>query len=212
MPTVSTERTTVDLDAAVAAARAMIGVDGESALTMRRLADRLGLSPMAIYRHVADRDELIDLALDSALADCRPGMVDDLPWQDQLISYFRRFWLVMTLEPGLGAVAITRPMQGPNMGRITDDLLQICRRAGVADHAFVIIDSLLLTTLGAVAYDISRPTTARKGIATTDETVELDRRQDSYGERDPSEYFTAAMQTVMVGLETRMARGDLPRP
>lgn len=205
------ERTKVDIDAAVAAARAMISVDGESALTMRRLADRLGISPMAIYRHVTDRDALIDLALDAALADCIPELAPESRWQDQLIAYFTQFWRVMTLEPGLGAIAITRPMQGPNMGRITDDLMQICRRAGVDEFAFTIIDSLLLTALGAVAYDISRPSTARKGITTTDATPELERRQDSYGQRDPSDYFMASIRTVMVGLETRMARNDLPR-
>jgi TetR/AcrR family tetracycline transcriptional repressor len=70
----------------------------------------LGISPMAIYRHVADRDELIGLVMERALADCIPSPQPDSPWQQQLIAYFEAFWTVMTNEPGLGAIAITRPL------------------------------------------------------------------------------------------------------
>jgi hypothetical protein len=96
------------------------------------------------------------------------------------------------------------------MGRITDDLLRICRQANHVDVAFGVIDALLLYTLGAIAYDISRPTTARKGLATDSTTPDLTTRQDGYGQRDPGEYFRSGILTVMVGLEARMRRGDLP--
>jgi len=95
------------------AAPQMLSQDGESALTMRALARELGISPMAIYRYVADQDALIDLALDFALADCIPEIEPGSAWQNQLIAYFTQFWQVMTHEPGLGAIAVTRPMLGP---------------------------------------------------------------------------------------------------
>jgi AcrR family transcriptional regulator len=46
------------------AARAIVERDGIEALTMRRVARELGSSPMAIYRHVRDKDELLILLLD----------------------------------------------------------------------------------------------------------------------------------------------------
>lgn len=203
------DRTAVDLDAAIDAARQMMSIDGASGLSMRGLAESLGISPMAIYRHVADRDELIDLVMDRALEDVsRPQ--PDLRWQHQLMTYFESFWKQMTDEPGLGAIAITRPMQGPTMGYITNDLLRICREAGRSDEAFAIIDALLLFTLGAIAYDISRPTTARSDIATDSTTPDLETRQDRYGDRDPTTYFRDGIATVMVGIEARVNRGDLP--
>jgi AcrR family transcriptional regulator len=51
-------------DAVIAAADALVARDGVQALTMRRVADELGSSPMAIYRHVRDKDELLVLLLD----------------------------------------------------------------------------------------------------------------------------------------------------
>lgn len=51
----------------LAAARDLLAERGLAALTMRGLAARLGVAPNAIYSHVADKTELIDLVLDDVL-------------------------------------------------------------------------------------------------------------------------------------------------
>jgi AcrR family transcriptional regulator len=48
----------------VAAARSIVERDGIETLTMREVARELGSSPMATYRHVRDKDELLVLLLD----------------------------------------------------------------------------------------------------------------------------------------------------
>ncbi len=48
----------------VDAARRIVERDGPEALTMRRVGDELGSSPMSLYRHVRDKDELLVLLLD----------------------------------------------------------------------------------------------------------------------------------------------------
>jgi AcrR family transcriptional regulator len=53
----------------IAAARAIVDRDGIEALTMRHVARELGSSPMAIYRHVRDKDELLVLLLDQLAAE-----------------------------------------------------------------------------------------------------------------------------------------------
>jgi AcrR family transcriptional regulator len=55
--------------AVVAAARAIVDRDGIDALTMRQVAVELGSSPMAIYRHVHDKDQLLVLLLDQLAAE-----------------------------------------------------------------------------------------------------------------------------------------------
>ena len=54
-------------DAVLNAALALFDAEGVDAVTIRRVADALGVSPMALYRHVADKDELL-LALIDRLA------------------------------------------------------------------------------------------------------------------------------------------------
>lgn len=47
------------MPAIVEAAIELADEDGISALSMRRLADRLGVGAMSLYRHVADKDQLV---------------------------------------------------------------------------------------------------------------------------------------------------------
>lgn len=62
----------------MAAAEAVVARDGIDALTMRRVARELGSSPMALYRHVRDKDELLVLLLDRLAARMpRPILPDD---------------------------------------------------------------------------------------------------------------------------------------
>jgi AcrR family transcriptional regulator len=42
-----------------AAAMSLLEVDGPDAVTIRKVASKVGLSPMAIYRHYSDRDALL---------------------------------------------------------------------------------------------------------------------------------------------------------
>jgi AcrR family transcriptional regulator len=53
----------------LSAARTIIERDGIDRLTMRRLADELDSSAMAIYRHVRDKDQLLVLLLDQLAAE-----------------------------------------------------------------------------------------------------------------------------------------------
>lgn len=62
----------------VAAARELIAANGVESLTMRRLATELNATPMALYRHVRDREELLLLLLDDIAADMlRPELPED---------------------------------------------------------------------------------------------------------------------------------------
>ncbi|WP_273652162.1 TetR/AcrR family transcriptional regulator [Cellulomonas fimi] len=67
------------LDAAVDLA------DGEGldAVSMRRLAQDLGVVPMALYKHVAHKDELVDAMVDRVIGEI-PPTDPDLPWKDAL--------------------------------------------------------------------------------------------------------------------------------
>lgn len=65
-------------DAVIAAAAAIVAREGVEKLTMRGVADELGSSPMSIYRHVRDKDELLVLLLDRLAAELpRPRLPRD---------------------------------------------------------------------------------------------------------------------------------------
>ncbi|MFI1202607.1 TetR/AcrR family transcriptional regulator [Streptomyces sp. NPDC020883] len=62
----------------VTVSEAIVTREGAQALTMRRLAKELDTSPMAMYRHVADKDQLLVLVLDRIVARIeRPALPED---------------------------------------------------------------------------------------------------------------------------------------
>ncbi|MEU8141357.1 helix-turn-helix domain-containing protein [Nonomuraea sp. NPDC048901] len=62
----------------VSAAHRLIEAEGTESLTMRRLAREVGTTPMALYHHVHDKEELLLLLLDDyAAAMPRPELPDE---------------------------------------------------------------------------------------------------------------------------------------
>ncbi len=53
----------------MAAARRLLDREGPDAVTMRRVAKAVGITPMALYRHVADRDDLLNRLADAGFQD-----------------------------------------------------------------------------------------------------------------------------------------------
>jgi AcrR family transcriptional regulator len=104
------------VDTVVAAAVALADEAGIEAVTMRAVADRLGVAPMSLYTYVPGRAELVDLMVDSVhLAMDRPR------WRAR--SWRRRLALVaeanrsmFTAHPWMADVAtLSRPPLGPGL-------------------------------------------------------------------------------------------------
>jgi AcrR family transcriptional regulator len=97
----------------------IVGTEGLSALTMRAVAARLGVTPMAAYYYVADKDELMTLmsqriADSSGTLDLRPG--ED--WEVVLKAHLLKLWEVATKYPGLGSYLINQPDLGVTPDRL----------------------------------------------------------------------------------------------
>lgn len=58
-------RSRLDRDMIIEAALQLVRTEGISAVTMRRIADQLGSAPMSLYRHVADRQQVLVGMLDA---------------------------------------------------------------------------------------------------------------------------------------------------
>ncbi len=128
MPESPRPRLTRDIVLAGALARA--DTAGLEALSMRALAAELGVVPMALYKHVANKDELIDGMIDLIWAEVEPPAIGGgpeapaIPWHDamraravSLREALRRHpWAVGLMEsrmrPGLANLAAHNAMIG----------------------------------------------------------------------------------------------------
>lgn len=104
---------------------------GLDEVTMRRLAERLGVKAAALYRHISHKDELLVLLGDFISAEI-PQVKTTKPWREQLRDMahnVRRGLLVHRDAARL--LAITPPF-GPHRLRHVESLLRTMRSAGLS--------------------------------------------------------------------------------
>src|ERR1700722_1632828 len=112
---------------------------------MRRLANRLGCSPMALYRHVADKQELMGAIADHYLADLELPDTDGLPWQDAIVAVAAAVHQAFLARPPLEEILGIRHVDTMAVFRADEVILDALRTAGTegrdAAHALDVIAS-----------------------------------------------------------------------
>lgn len=103
----------LSVDAVVSAAVALADSEGLDALTMRRLAEQLGVRPMTLYTYVPGRAELLDLMLDSLYASMPRHRYLELSWQDRVRGVAEANRSMFCQHPWAAAVSTLRPPLGP---------------------------------------------------------------------------------------------------
>lgn len=106
--------------------------EGLDAVSMRRVASELGAGPMALYRHVADKDALVAHMLDRVYSEWRAP--DPLPagWRPQAEAALRGFWEGSKRHPWMAAAtSMTRPRVTPGALPLADFLLAALRQLGL---------------------------------------------------------------------------------
>src|SRR6478735_2181161 len=86
----SVERAPLTKDRVLSAASAIADEDGIDALTMRRLADVLGVEAMSIYYHLPNKDAILDGLIELAFAEIETevggfgAQAPEVPWAQSL--------------------------------------------------------------------------------------------------------------------------------
>jgi len=105
--------------------------EGLERVTMRRVAERVGVWPTAVYHHVGDKDGLLELVLDAVLAEVEVPS-DDLAWQDWLRHFARSMREVLLRHPGVAGSLLDHPNVSPPALAVTERALGVLHRAGLS--------------------------------------------------------------------------------
>ncbi len=117
------------------AALEIVDSEGTDALSMRRLAQRLGCDPTALYRHAASKAALLDGVTELVLGQLtlEPS---DAPWPDRLRDIARQFRRLALVHPHVVPLLVTRPLatplalRPPGTLRPLEDILELLIGAG----------------------------------------------------------------------------------
>lgn len=136
----------LSVDAVVKVAIRMADGGGIEAVTMRALATKLGVTPMALYRYVPGRAELVDLMLDSVYAGMkrRRGLGG---WRGRIEAVAHENRALHDKHPWIASIATGRPPLGPGVIAKYDYELGALAGTGLSD---VEMDAALTFVLGFV--------------------------------------------------------------
>ncbi|MEU0567119.1 TetR/AcrR family transcriptional regulator [Nonomuraea sp. NPDC005983] len=137
----------LSVDKIVRAAIEVADAEGLQALSMRRVAEKLGVGTMSLYTYVPGKPELFDVMLDTVYGEtARP---EDVPggWRGRLALIARENWALYVRHPWLLQVATSRPVLGPNVVAKYDYELRAVSGIGLTD---VEMDSVITLITGFV--------------------------------------------------------------
>ena len=135
-------RQRVDIERVVAVAISIADAEGLGAVTMRRLAETVGLGTMSIYTYVPGKAELLELY-------GRPGGRCQRPtattgrWRRDVDTLARSAWALYRRHQWLLDVATARTVFGPNVLARYDASLATVDRTGLAPQDVVAVVSLI---------------------------------------------------------------------
>ena len=162
-------RRSIDLDTVVSAAVAVADTDGAVGLTMRAVAQHLGVPTMSLYTHVPGKAELIDLMLDAVYAGIEWPDDDGAPWRDRVRAVADANRSLFRAHPWAAEVSTLRPPLGPGqLGKYERELAAF-DGCGMTDVEVDGCHSHLLTFVRANARDAADARTARGASAMDDE-------------------------------------------
>ena len=125
-------RQRVSVDEVIAAAIALADDEGLAALSMRKVAQRLGLGAMSIYTYVPGKNELVGLMVDEVAGEVDyPEHTGDL--RARMIAVARQSWDEYHRHPWLLHAQKARPWIGPNGSARFEWQLQAIEGVGLDD-------------------------------------------------------------------------------
>lgn len=203
-------------DAVLAAAVDLADLGGVGPLTIRRLAEHLGVKPMSIYHHVANKDEILDGMVDAVFAEIvLPPSTD--PWRPAIRTRCVSARDALIRHPWAVGMLDSRTNPGPATLAHHEAVLACFRTNGfsvaMTAHAAAVIDSY---TYGFALQQVSLPAGGSGGdFEAIVETVEASLADDAFpymtelatvhvlgsGHYDFGDEFDWGLDLVLDGLE-----------
>jgi len=194
------------------------------AVTVRRLASEFEVTPMALYWHLKNKDELFGAMGDSFFDDlCLDALADPaVPWNERLQAILDQLIAALRRHPASAQLAVGRIMQCEPGLRLTEIALQLLRDAGFsiqqsADIARTALQTAITLTVGlpgaelAVGEDERAAVIAKKRAAVAAlPAVEYPCLRDSVDAltecEDVEGYFRSGTQLFLAGVEALQTR------
>lgn len=135
----------INRDAVLAAGLAIADERGLDAVTMGAVATRLKVTPMALYRHVANKADLLDGIVELLLTEVPPPPAG--PWADRLAGLADAIRASAQRHPSVFPLLLQRPATTPRARRARDSVYSALKEAGVEASRLEQTERLISTAI-----------------------------------------------------------------
>jgi AcrR family transcriptional regulator len=141
----------------IEAAVGIVAAGGYQEMSIRSLAADLGVSPMSLYRHIRDKDDLLDEVVDILLAEVWRPAADENDWQAWIIEAAAKLRHFLVTQPAGLHVFLRHPVVSPAAVERMDAMMGVLRLTGLDEAAARSAYGALHTyTIGFAALEASR--------------------------------------------------------
>ncbi|RUT33632.1 TetR family transcriptional regulator [Paenibacillus zeisoli] len=138
-------------EAVVELALRIADTEGMSAVSFRRLAQDFKVTPMAVYRHVSNKEDLLEAMTERMLDSFVTSAVQAADWREQVRGFLYALRQVLIIHPSGRSLLSRRSLPLANRLTLFETSLGILRRAGFApEQAFFIFEHLLSQVVSLV--------------------------------------------------------------
>jgi TetR/AcrR family tetracycline transcriptional repressor len=153
---------TISRQQVVDAATRVVRTGGYEQMTIRSLAGELGVSPMSLYRHVRNKDDLLDEVVDTLLSEVwRPRARED-EWRAWIAEAADKLRGFLVSQPAALHVYLAHPVVSASALARMEAMMRVLRGAGLSEapsrRAYGAIHTY---TIGFAALEASRAREAR---------------------------------------------------
>ena len=121
--------------------------EGIGAVSMRRIGEALGVEAMALYNHVANKDEILDGMVDIVVSEIAPP-IDGGDWKTTVRTRILSAREALVRHPWASAAMASRGQMSPTMMRYMESMGAIFRSGGfsihLTHHTFHVLGSRIL--------------------------------------------------------------------
>ncbi len=206
-PKKTTQRRDLTKEKIVEATLKVLKNPDPAALTMRRVAEECGVSAMAIYHHVNDKDKLASLAVDSIFLKAAMAPANGATWRERVINLWLGIRHDLLETPGAGMIFVRQAILGPGTATATERMFELCDQSGLSGEAIAeVMDAMTMLSIGSIANELTRPVKIREKLGEqipAEDTPLLRRNMNTYATRDGTERYRMAMEWLLDGVVQR---------
>jgi AcrR family transcriptional regulator len=159
----------LSIEKIVAAGIKIADAEGLAAVSMRRVAEVLGIGTMSLYTYVPSKAELIDVMIDTVCGEAVGGD-ESGDWRTRLERIARTNWAMLHRHPWVLQVStMTRPPMGPNVIAKYDFELRALDGIGLSDVEMDSVLSLVLVHVAGAAQNSVEAAQAAGSTGMTDD-------------------------------------------